>query len=68
MTPDAAFGFERRGTPEALAEMGERDGFDVVVVPPFDLDGRQVRSSEIRDLIGSGDLPARRRCSDARSR
>ena len=54
MTPDAAFGFERRGTPEALAEMGERVGFDVVVVPPFDLDGRQVRSSEIRvaDRLG----------------
>ena len=56
MTPDAAFGFERRGTPEALAAMGERDGFDVVVVPPFDLDGRPVRSSEVRDLIRSGDL------------
>jgi riboflavin kinase/FMN adenylyltransferase len=40
MTPDAAFGFERRGTPEALAELGRRDGFDVVVVPPFTLDGR----------------------------
>ena len=36
--------------------MGERDGFEVVVVPPFDLDGRPVRSSEIRDLIRSGDL------------
>lgn len=56
MTPDAAFGFERRGTPEALASMGERDGFIVVVVPPFDLGGRPVRSSEIRDLIRSGDL------------
>jgi len=30
MTPDAAFGFERRGTPDALAELGRRDGFDVV--------------------------------------
>ena len=56
MTPDAAFGFERQGTPAALASMGERDGFEVVVVPPFDLDGRPVRSSEIRDLIGTGDL------------
>ena len=56
MTPDAAFGFERRGTPEALAAMGERDGFEVVVVPPFDLEGRPVRSSEIRDLIRAGDL------------
>jgi len=56
MTPDAAFGFERRGTPEALVEMGERDGFDVVVVPPFDLAGRPVRSTEIRELIRTGDL------------
>ena len=49
MTPDAAFGFERRGTPAALAALGERDGFDVVVVPPFTLDGREVRSSAIRE-------------------
>ena len=56
MTPDAAFGFERQGTPEALGTMGERDGFEVVVVPPFDLRGRPVRSSEIRDLIRAGDL------------
>ena len=56
MTPDAAFGFERRGTPEALAELGRRDGFDVVVVPPFTLDGRPVRSSDIRSAIGAGDL------------
>ena len=45
MTPDAAFGFERRGTPEAVAALGARDGFDVVVVPPFTLDGGPVRSS-----------------------
>ena len=56
MTPDAAFGFERRGTPEALAELGRRDGFDVVVVPPFTLDGRPVRSSDIRSAIAAGDL------------
>ncbi len=56
MTPDAAFGFERRGTPDALAELGARDGFDVVVVPPFDLDGRAVRSSDIREMIGAGRL------------
>jgi riboflavin kinase / FMN adenylyltransferase len=56
MTPDAAFGFERRGTPEALAELGARDGYDVVVVPPFDLGGRHVRSTEIRELIRKGRL------------
>lgn len=54
MTPDAAFGFQRRGTPGSLAALGERDGFDVVVVAPFTLDGRAVRSSEIRELIRSG--------------
>jgi riboflavin kinase/FMN adenylyltransferase len=56
MTPDAAFGFERRGTPEALTELGRERGFDVVVVPPFTIDGRAVRSSEIRAAISAGDL------------
>jgi riboflavin kinase/FMN adenylyltransferase len=56
MTPDAAFGFERRGTPEALAALGARVGFDVVVVPPFTLDGRAVRSAEIRAEIAAGNL------------
>ena len=56
MTPDAAFGFERRGTPEALADLGSRRGFDVVVVPPYTLDGTAVRSSDIRAAIARGDL------------
>ena len=56
MTPDAAFGFERRGTPTTLAELGARDGFDVVVVPTFTLDGEEVRSSTIREAIVRGDL------------
>lgn len=61
MTPDAAFGFERAGTPAALAELGARDGFDVVVVPTFTLDGQDVRSSAIREAITSGDLAAAQR-------
>jgi riboflavin kinase / FMN adenylyltransferase len=56
MTPDAAFGFERRGTPASLTELGVRDGFVVVVVPPFTLDGQDVRSSAIRAAIVAGDL------------
>lgn len=56
MTPDAAFGFERRGTPGSLSALGEREGFDVVVVAPFMFDGRAVRSTEIRELIRSGGL------------
>ena len=60
MTPDAAFGHERRGTPATLAALGERDGFEVIVVPPFDLDGRPVRSTEIRAAIAVGDLATAR--------
>lgn len=56
MTPDAAFGHERAGTPAAVAELGDRAGFEVVVVPPFALDGREVRSSDIRVAIAAGDL------------
>jgi riboflavin kinase/FMN adenylyltransferase len=56
MTPDAAFGFERRGTPDALRALGYERGFEVVVVPPFTLDGRSVRSSDIRSEIEAGDL------------
>jgi riboflavin kinase/FMN adenylyltransferase len=56
MTPDAAFGHERGGTPAALAELGRREDFDVVLVPPFTIDGREVRSSEIRAAIAAGDF------------
>jgi riboflavin kinase / FMN adenylyltransferase len=58
MTPDAAFGFERRGTPDALAALGRERGFDVVVVPRFTLDGRAVRSADIRTAIAAGELGA----------
>jgi riboflavin kinase/FMN adenylyltransferase len=58
MTPDAAFGYERRGTPETLAELGARDRFDVVVIPPFTLGEKAVRSSDIRAQIAAGNLIA----------
>lgn len=58
MTPDAAFGHDRLGTPATLAALGEADGFEVVVVDPFELDGRDVRSSSIRSALDAGDLAA----------
>jgi phosphopantetheine adenylyltransferase len=63
MTPDAAFGHERRGTPDALGRLGadSKPAFDVVVVPPFLLDGRPVRSSEIRTDVAAGRLADARR-------
>jgi riboflavin kinase/FMN adenylyltransferase len=60
MTPDAAFGHERGGTPAALAELGRSVGFAVDVVEPFELDGRPVRSTDIRSEIATGDLPGAR--------
>lgn len=56
MTPDAAFGHDRRGTPDAVAALGERIGFDLVVVPQLEVEGRSVRSSDIRTAIAAGDL------------
>jgi riboflavin kinase/FMN adenylyltransferase len=61
MTPDAAFGHDRRGTPDAVRALGELDGFDLVVAPPFALDGRSVRSSDIRSAIAAGDFRAAER-------
>jgi riboflavin kinase/FMN adenylyltransferase len=61
MTPDAAFGYERQGTPAAVAALGVGEGFEVVVVPPLDLDGGPVRSSEVRGALARGDLARARR-------
>ena len=58
MTPDAAFGYQRAGTPEALAALGAARGFEVVVVPPFEVDGRPVSSTQIRADIAAGNLEA----------
>ncbi|HEY5486042.1 MAG TPA: tRNA pseudouridine(55) synthase TruB [Candidatus Limnocylindrales bacterium] len=56
MTPDAAFGHDREGTPTTLAALGLREGFVVSVVPSLLVDGEQVRSSEIRRRVADGDL------------
>jgi riboflavin kinase / FMN adenylyltransferase len=58
MTPDAAFGYQRAGTPEALAGLGRRMGFAVDVVPPFLVEGRPVSSTQVRAAIEAGDLEA----------
>jgi riboflavin kinase/FMN adenylyltransferase len=60
MTPDAAFGYERGGTPETLASLGLREGFAVTGVSSYLSNGEQVRSSEIRRRITSGDLAGAR--------
>lgn len=56
MTPDAAFGYQRAGTPAALSELGRSRGFDVSIVQPFALEGHAVSSTDVRTAISSGDL------------
>jgi riboflavin kinase/FMN adenylyltransferase len=46
---DFAFGHNRAGTPEWL-----RERIETTVVPPFEIDGRRVSSSEIRRDIQAG--------------
>ncbi|MFL5679091.1 MAG: hypothetical protein ACJ77B_00655 [Chloroflexota bacterium] len=58
MTPESAFGYERRGTPEAVAELGREMGYAVAVVEPLLVEGRPVSSSAIRKLVAGGDLEA----------
>lgn len=58
MTPESAFGYERRGTPETVAALGRELGYVVEVVPSFELDGAFVTSSAIRAAIEAGDLAA----------
>jgi riboflavin kinase / FMN adenylyltransferase len=56
MTPESAFGHDRGGTPETVAALGRELGYDVAVVPQFELDGRPVRSTDVRTAIAAGDL------------
>lgn len=56
MTPESAFGFERRGTAETVAALGRDLGFDVTMAPQFTLDGAPVSSSAVRAAIAVGDL------------
>lgn len=56
MTPDSAFGHDRGGTPETVAALGRDLGYDVVVVPALEVEGRAVRSGEIRAAIAAGNL------------
>ena len=53
---DHGFGRGRSGDAETLRRIGEADGFEVVVVPPVEVDGARVSSSGIRERLVAGDL------------
>lgn len=48
------FGARAFGTPEILEMYGQKYGFDVFEMPPFEIDGKVVSSSLIRLLISRG--------------
>lgn len=61
---DHAFGRDRRGDAELLEELGKESGFTVDVIPPQVVEEHVVSSSEIRDLIGKGDVAMARQLLD----
>ena len=44
------------GTPETLAQIGKKQGFSVLVVPPVLLEGASVSSTRVREAIEQGDV------------
>jgi riboflavin kinase/FMN adenylyltransferase len=57
MGPDNAFGRNREGSPEAMAEAGRELGFEVAVMPaPLASDQMAVSSTAIRKALADGDL------------
>jgi riboflavin kinase/FMN adenylyltransferase len=53
---DCHIGKNRGGTPESVQAMGRERGFDVTIVPPYQLDGQIVSSTYIRNALLGGDL------------
>jgi riboflavin kinase/FMN adenylyltransferase len=52
------FGHRGAGDVRLLGEFGMRDGFDVEVVPPVEVDGQIVSSTAIRGAVANGDVAA----------
>ena len=54
--PDFAFGYQREGTPDVLAALGEELGFSVEIVEPVTFDDLVVSSTEVRRCVEAGDV------------
>jgi riboflavin kinase/FMN adenylyltransferase len=53
---DFRFGRDREGSMRLLTETGPRLGFSVTIIPEVTIDGRDVNSTRIRELLGQGDV------------
>jgi riboflavin kinase/FMN adenylyltransferase len=58
--PDYRFGYKREGDIPLLKQMGEELDFEVHVVTDLTVNGREVSSSTIRELVIAGDLNSAR--------
>jgi riboflavin kinase/FMN adenylyltransferase len=53
---DFHFGRDREGSMRLLTETGPRLGFSVTIIPEVTIDGRDVNSTRIRELLSQGDV------------
>lgn len=53
---DSRFGQGQQGSPESLAQFGEKYGFSVTIIPPITKNGIIVSSTKIRQLLLKGDI------------
>jgi len=53
-----SFGYRGKGTPELLERLGKNLDFATVVIPPVQIEGRTVSSSEIRRCLERGEVTA----------
>lgn len=51
-----SFGHRRAGNADVMGELGRKMGFETRVVGPITLEGAEVSSTRIRELIAAGDL------------
>lgn len=56
MTPEAAFGRARSGTPERVRAIGEQLGFGLELTDVLERDGAPISSSRIRGRLAAGDV------------
>jgi riboflavin kinase / FMN adenylyltransferase len=52
-----SFGHKRAGNAAVMVKLGREFGFETIVVGPVKVEGVEVSSSKIRELILAGDLP-----------
>jgi riboflavin kinase/FMN adenylyltransferase len=54
MSPESAFGHARQGTIERVRRLSAEEGWQLIEIPLFELDGERVSSARIRTLLAEG--------------